>query len=222
MLAAGAGRRFGAAKQLAELGGRPLLEHALGAMAGAGLARLVVVLGAEAEKIRGRVDLRGAQVVVCPSWSEGQAASLRAGAAALGDAEAMVIALGDQPGISAQAVERVLAARGRDVLAVRATYGGVPAHPVVLERPLIDRLGELRGDAGARDLLAAVAVRDVPCDGLGHAADVDTPADLERLRSGNTDGPAAGGLPARRDEPRRTPGGRNDVETPGQLEVART
>ena len=220
MLAAGAGRRFGAAKQLAELDGRPLLEHALGAMAAAGLDQLVVVLGAEADKIRERVDLRGARVVVCPSWSQGQAASLRAGVAALRDAEAVVVALGDQPGISAQAVERLLAARGDDVLAVRASYGGVPAHPVVLERPLINRLGELRGDAGARDLLAAVAVRHVTCDGLGHPADVDTPADLERLRSGNTEGPSAGGLA--REEPARSRGGRNDVETPGQLEVAHT
>jgi len=55
ILAAGAGTRFGGTKQLADLRGRPLLEHALEAMTGA-LDRIVVVLGHEAELIRARVD----------------------------------------------------------------------------------------------------------------------------------------------------------------------
>ena len=183
MLAAGAAARFGGAKQLAELDGRPLLEHALAAMAAAPLDRLVVVLGAGAEEIGARVSLHGARVVVCADWSEGQAASLRAGVAALGDAAAAVVVLGDQPRISAQAVARVLAARGPGALAVRATYDGRPGHPVVLERALFAPIARLRGDAGARDLLRGVAVRDVACDGLGRPDDVDTPEQLEVLRA---------------------------------------
>jgi CTP:molybdopterin cytidylyltransferase MocA len=41
---------------------------------------------------------------------------------------------------------------------------------------------ELRGDAGARALLAGVPVREVDCDGLGSPVDVDTPAELEAPR----------------------------------------
>ena len=91
VLAAGEARRFGASKQLARFRGRPLLEHALAAMAAAPLQRLVVVLGAGAGAIRSEVDLHGAESVLCPEWSEGQSASLRAGIAALREAEAVVV-----------------------------------------------------------------------------------------------------------------------------------
>jgi molybdenum cofactor cytidylyltransferase len=182
VLAAGEGRRFSGPKMLAELDGRPLLEHVLTAMAAAPLDRLVCVLGAQAEEVRRGVDLERAEVVVCEDWAEGQAASLRAGVDALADAEAVVIALGDQPLLSPAAVERVLDARGQGALAVRATYGGIPSHPTLVERPLFVRLLELQGDAGARDLLAGAQTLEVPCDGLGSAHDVDTQADLAALR----------------------------------------
>ena len=183
VLAAGAAERFGGRKQLAELDGRPLLEHVLAAMAAAPLDRVVVVLGAQAEEVGAGVDLHGAQAVVCADWREGQAASLRAGIEALAGAGAVVVALGDQPRISARAVERVLAARAPGALAVRATYAGAPGHPVVLESDLFGAIARLGGDEGARSLLEGVAVRDVACDGLGRPDDVDTPEQLEVLRA---------------------------------------
>jgi len=89
ILAAGAGTRFGAqTKQLADLRGKPLLQHAVDAM-NAALERAVVVLGHDAEAIRAAVDFGPAEVVVCEDWARGQGFSLRAGAAALaGDAGA--------------------------------------------------------------------------------------------------------------------------------------
>ena len=179
VLAAGAARRFGAPKQLAELDGRPLLEHVLASMSRAPLDRRIVVLGAHAEEILERVDLHGAEPVLCPDWQEGQAASLRAGLLAAAQAEAVVVALGDQPLLSARAVARVLAARGHGADAVRAAYNGRPGHPVVLERILFPRLAALSGDAGAREVLASASVREVPCDGLCRPDDVDTPEELE-------------------------------------------
>jgi CTP:molybdopterin cytidylyltransferase MocA len=182
VLAAGAGERFGGRKQLAELDGRPLLEHVLAAMAAAPLERTVLVLGAHAGEVLERVPLHGAEAVVCEGWAEGQAASLRAGVEALGPAcDAVVVVLGDQPRIAPEAVARVVAARDGEALAVRATYGGVPGHPVLLERELLERVPQLRGDEGARGLLADVPVRAVACDGLGSPDDVDTPAELTRL-----------------------------------------
>ena len=183
VLAAGAGTRFGGAKQLAEIDGRPMLEHVLATMAGAPLDRVVVVVGAEAEAVLDGVDLHGASAVVCDGWEEGMAASLRAGVDALGDCEAVVVVLGDQPLLSAAAVERVVAARGEEVDAVRATYGGEPGHPVLLERGLFARVAELRGDIGARVLLEGTRVTEVACDGLGRPDDVDTPAALAGVRS---------------------------------------
>ncbi len=176
LLAAGAGTRFGGAKQLAELDGRPLLEHAVAA-ALAALPRVVVVLGARAEEVRAGTDLSGAEVVVCPDWEEGLAASLRAGLAALGDAREVVVLLGDQPGVSPEAIAWIAAQSGT----CRAVYSGTPGHPVKLAGKELRRARTLKGDAGARDLLRDA--RGVECAPLADPRDVDTPSDLEAIRT---------------------------------------
>lgn len=181
VLAAGAGRRFGSPKQLAIFDGRPLLEHALLAMAGARLIdSVVVVLGAHAEEVLSGVERHGAAPVICAGWEEGQAASLRTAVAAVsGRAGAVVVTLGDQPAIDPRAIDRVVAARDGASAAVRASYGGRLGHPVLLEHRLFERVGSLRGDEGARGLLAGVAVTVVACDDLGSDLDIDT---VEELR----------------------------------------
>jgi CTP:molybdopterin cytidylyltransferase MocA len=183
VLAAGAATRFGSHKQLALLDGVPLLEHSLRAVAAAPVDRLVVVLGAGADEIATRVDLHGAEAVVCPRWEEGQSASLACGLGALAACEAAVVTLGDQPRVASDAVRRVIAARN-GAAAVRATYGGKPGHPVLLERKLFEPLRDVTGDLGARNLLLSVSVLEVPCDDLGGGEDVDTPAELDALRAG--------------------------------------
>jgi CTP:molybdopterin cytidylyltransferase MocA len=184
ILAAGKGSRFGGPKQLAELDGRPLLEHAVQAMTESPVGRVVVVLGAGAESVIARVDLHGAEPVLCERWEEGQSASLACGLAELPDCEAVVVTLGDLPHLSTNAIRRVIAARGEGIEAVRATYSGEPGHPVLLERELIERLRDVTGDHGARNLLLSVSPREVPCDDLGGGEDVDTPAQLDALRAG--------------------------------------
>jgi molybdenum cofactor cytidylyltransferase len=181
VLAAGEGSRFGGTKQLAELGGRPLLSYALAAMAV--LEPRVVVLGHDAEAILAAVSLQGARPVVCDDWQEGQSASLRAGIEALGDVDAAVVVLGDQPRITAAAVAAVVAAAAAapGAAAARASYGGRPGHPVLLGRPLLARAGELRGDVGFRDLLSGEDVLEVEVGGLADPVDIDTREELARL-----------------------------------------
>jgi CTP:molybdopterin cytidylyltransferase MocA len=193
VLAAGAATRFGAPKQLAELDGVPLLEHALRTMTAAPVGRVVVVLGSAADEIAVAVDLHGADPLVCTRWEEGQSASLACGLAELADCEAVVVTLGDQPRMSPEAIRRVIEARN-GAAAVRATYGGEPGHPVLLERDLFEALRNVSGDKGARNLLLSVQVLDVPCDDLGGGEDVDTPAELDALRAG---GPVTGATPGR-------------------------
>ena len=176
ILAAGEGRRFGGTKQLADLRGRPLLEYALAAMTD--VNPRVVVLGHAADKIRRGVNMHGASVVECEDWDEGQSASLRAGLAALPRCDAVVVVLGDQPGITPEAVAAIVAEPGGD--AVRATYDGTPGHPVLLRRPLLDRADELRGDTGFRDLLESATVREVEIGSLADPADIDTREELAR------------------------------------------
>jgi molybdenum cofactor cytidylyltransferase len=187
VLAAGGASRFGGAKQLAPLRGRPLLEHSLATLAAAPVDRRLVVLGAEADRVREEVDLQGAEPVVCADWAQGQARSLAAGLVAAGDAAAALIFLGDQPLVSPGAAERVLAARDGDAVAVRATYQGEPGHPVLLERELFAAALALEGDAGARALFNGRedAVLEVPCEDLGSAVDVDTVDALRKLEEGS-------------------------------------
>jgi molybdenum cofactor cytidylyltransferase len=179
VLAAGEGSRFGGAKQLAELDGRPLLEHAIAAMSG--VERVVVVLGAHADEIRARVDFGRAVPVVSEDWREGQSASLRAGLRELGDADPVVVTLGDQPRITPEAIVFALS-RYDGTRPVRTTYGGSPGHPVVLPGWMIPELMKLEGDRGARLLLEEAGVLEVEAGHLASAADVDTPDDLEVLR----------------------------------------
>lgn len=186
VLAAGAGRRFGGGKQLAELEGRPLLEHALAATAESGLRPRFVILGANAERILATVDLHGHDPILCADWEEGMAASLRAGvtAARSAGADAVLITLGDQPRVGAEAIARILGARGGSEgssRAVRATYAGKPGHPTLLEEALFDTLLALTGDAGARGVFDPSFTHLVPCDDIAVPTDVDLVEDLAAL-----------------------------------------
>ncbi len=185
MLAAGEGRRFGGPKQLAELEGRPLLEHAIRAMVAVpAIARIVVVIGARAAEVRAGVDPHDAEWVLCEAWREGLSASLRAAIDALApdDPDALVITLGDQPFITPQVIAGVLDGFDSDAPATRASYDGVPGHPVLVKRGLLPVLRGLRGDEGAREVLAARGVRRWECGHLCSNEDINTPDDLESAR----------------------------------------
>ena len=194
LLAAGAGRRMGGPKVLLELDGRTLVDRGIALLRDAGCAPVVVVLGAEAERVP---PFPGAERVVAADWAEGVGASLRAGLQALepSTASACVVTLVDQPLLAVEAVRRLIAVAGQADAAV-ATYDGEPLHPVLLDRLVwTDVAAHAAGDVGARAWLRAHPARvlNVPCDGLGSAADLDTPADLDDARTVLEVSPRAGG-----------------------------
>jgi CTP:molybdopterin cytidylyltransferase MocA len=165
ILAAGEGRRFGGIKQLAEIDGKPLLQHVIEMAAP---YNPLVVLGAHADAIKRRIDV--GDHIVAQDWAEGQSASLRAGVAALGPVDRLLVLLGDMPFVTRDACEAVLNAGG----CARAAYNGVPGHPAVLDQAVLARVPELRGDRGARELLAGCASVEV----AGDPRDIDTPDDV--------------------------------------------
>lgn len=175
LLAAGAGRRMGGPKALLhDEDGTSWLVRAAEALAGGGCPRVTVVLGAAAEQARALVPA-WADVVVAEEWAEGMGASLRAGLAGMaGTEQSVLVSLVDLPDVSAAVVARVLAtASGPDVLA-RASYVGVPGHPVLLGRDHWAGAGGVAvGDRGARDYLAAHEVVLVECGDLASGRDVD-------------------------------------------------
>jgi molybdenum cofactor cytidylyltransferase len=97
---------------------------------------------------------------------------------------AVVVVLGDQPLVPAEAVARLVEAwRSGAGPAVSATYAGRPGHPKLFDRGLLPDLLRLTGDTGARDLLATIGdgVHRVEVGDLGSDADIDVEADLERV-----------------------------------------
>jgi molybdenum cofactor cytidylyltransferase len=186
VLAAGASTRFGSPKLLASLDGRPLLQHALDAVADAGLADVVVVLGRGADDVEAAIAWRTERRVVNPRPEDGLSSSLRVGlATAMADAEAdaVIVVLGDQPALRPDVVCRVVAAaETAPVPMVRPRYAadGAP-NPVVLRRAAWPLAEAVDGDRGLGPLLAARPdlVLEVPVDGAN--PDVDTVADLARL-----------------------------------------
>ena len=190
LLAAGAGSRFGGGKLLAPYQGRPLIEAALSNLADAPVDDIVVMVGADAEKLREACEPYGVRVVKNPNWALRQSTSVRTGLQALGhETRAAVVLLADQPLVGTGAVKRLIEAFEGDARVAVATYGGRPRNPVLFSRevwPLLE--AELEGDEGARPFLRRhpELITEVPCDGAGDPADVDTREDLLRLKTHKT------------------------------------
>ncbi|MBE1488788.1 nucleotidyltransferase family protein [Plantactinospora soyae] len=180
VLAAGAGRRYGGPKALVRLDGQLLVERAVRLARDGGCVPVVVVLGAAAPVVRSRADLGDARPVENPDWSTGMGSSLRAGLAALADTDAVaaLVLLVDMPGITAEAVRRLVALAAPDRLAT-AGYGTRRGHPVLLGRTHWTEVSASAvGDVGARPYLRRNAARleVVPCDDVADDADLDTPS----------------------------------------------
>ncbi|WP_232549509.1 NTP transferase domain-containing protein [Propioniciclava soli] len=176
LLAAGAGTRFGGPKALArDADGSAWLLRALAALRPC--AGITVVLGAGASQAAGLVP-PSVRAVLAARWADGLGASLRAGldAVAASDHDAVLVSLVDLPDVDARVTQRVLAAASGASALARATYGGVPGHPVLLGRAHWDGvLATAVGDRGAGSYLAAHIdrVRGVECGDLASGADVD-------------------------------------------------
>ena len=181
ILAAGASTRMGRPKMLLPVAGSTLLASAVTPHLAAGIGRVVVVLGPEAEAVRQGVGLPDdprLRVVVNGDWREGMASSLKRGLRECGPAQAVLVALGDQPGVTAERVGRIVDAWRPGVPLVVPVHDGRAGHPVLFARSLWSELEALSGDVGARDVVrrhAAEAVR-VEWEPL---ADLDTPADYD-------------------------------------------
>ncbi|MEU6439627.1 NTP transferase domain-containing protein [Streptomyces sp. NPDC047046] len=191
VLAAGGGRRLGGRpKALLEYGGSPLVARAVALARAGGCGRVHVVTGAGAQGARAAGERAGAAPeawVRNPAWETGMGSSLRAGLASLAGtgADAALVLLVDQPGITPEAVARVLAAHEGPATLAAAAYGGERGHPVLLGAAHWAGVAAgAAGDQGARAYLREHAreIRLVECGDLCEPYDIDTPEDLRRLR----------------------------------------
>ena len=186
LLAAGNSTRFGSAKLLAPLDGRPLLQHVLDLAADTRLGPVVVVLGHDAAALRQACSWRGEIVVVNPEPEAGLSSSVRLGLAqlALSPIERAIVLLADQPRLSVAQLRLLLAAPAdatRPIVVPR--YSGQAGNPVLLEKAAWLLAATLTGDHGMSQLFVErpELVRHVELEGAN--PDVDTPADLRSLSS---------------------------------------
>jgi CTP:molybdopterin cytidylyltransferase MocA len=186
VLAAGGSSRMGRPKALLPLGARTVLSTVAGCVLRSGVDRLVIVLGHEAEAVRrdaGLPEDPRLQVVVNPGWAEGLASSLRAGLEACEDLDAILVALGDQPGLDPKSIDGLLATWREGARIVAVAHAGRLVHPILFDRSLFSALRLLRGDAGARGILQARWHEVVQIEG-SPLCDLDTPADYEGFVAG--------------------------------------
>lgn len=192
ILGAGASQRFGPPKQLLPFGGVTLLGWVVAqAERAAGLDELVVVLGRAAQQIRQTVAFGSAKVVENPVFEEGCSSSYRAGIAALNpQSEAIMIILGDQPGVRPQLIDRVAAEwRQGEAKIALCSYQGRKGHPMIFARPLFDQLVGLQGDKAAWKLVDAnpELVQEIQFD-LPFPEDINTQRDFERVEAADESG----------------------------------
>ncbi|MFF2246074.1 NTP transferase domain-containing protein [Arthrobacter sp. NPDC058130] len=169
ILAAGAGSRYGYPKILAP----GFLDAALGALDGAGVAKIMVVTGARRVVLPDNV-----QEVFCPRWHRGMGASLRSGLeAAAGAAQRLLLHVVDCPDVDSHVVRRIL--EQDTTRPARAVFEGKPGHPVVLPRPYVTKLLTVLDDAaGAGRYLAGLPeLLQVECSDLASGHDIDVPGE---------------------------------------------
>ena len=182
VLGAGRSSRFGAPKQLLPFGDTTMLGQVVRNANTSDLDRVVVVLGRASEELRGSVDFGRAVVVDNTAYGTGCASSLLAGMDAAGkECEALVLLLGDQPGVRAEIIDRVLSEWRRErPWASVTSYGGKLGHPFVFSREAFEDLRGLHGDKAVWKLIEAYPerVRRIEID-APLPPDVDTPEDYE-------------------------------------------
>jgi len=188
VLAAGRSSRFGEGshKLLAAIDGTPLVRLSVAAAVEAGVGPVVVVTGGEAIHVSRALVGLDVRLVHEPAFADGLATSLRRGIDAVAPTtEAVVIALGDQPLVRPGAYRRVVATwrtTGSPIVVSQYRDNHGPSHPVLFATSLFDELRALRGDIGAREVIARDPVRVARAIMEWEApGDVDTREDLIRL-----------------------------------------
>ena len=185
ILGAGASQRLGPPKQLLPFRGTTMLGWVVKqAQRATVLDELIVVLGRAADEIRKQVDFGAARVVENPVFTEGCASSYKAGLAALNPkSQAMMIILGDQPGISPEVIDGLAEEwRRTESLIALCSYNGRKGHPMIFAHSMFEQLAGLHGDKAAWKLVDAnvALVQEVQFN-LPFPDDINTVEDFERI-----------------------------------------
>ena len=180
LLAAGSATRFGSDKL------RHPLPHGVSIAVQAarhlksGIETVIAVVRPDQDDFVENLKAEGCQVVVCENAAEGMGASLACAARAAGRADGYLVALADMPFVRPSSIAAVRDALKTGAPLAAPYFRARRGHPVGIAGAFFNELISLRGDAGAKQLLAAHAARmvKIPVGDPGVIRDIDTPQDL--------------------------------------------
>ena len=186
ILAAGSSSRFGDIKQLSSYEGKTFIRHAVsvGKMI---TDKMIVVLGANAEKIKKEIEDPDTNIVFNKDWQEGIASSIRSGLFALleidHDTRAVIFLLCDQPFVSASLLNELISKFTKTKKKIIAsTYQGTVGTPALFEKRFFADLLELKGQSGAKKIIEQNRDETITVSfPLGYF-DIDTKEDYEILQ----------------------------------------
>ncbi len=188
ILAAGASTRMGNPKQLLLYQGCSFIRHITEVAIASVCQPIIVVLGANAERVKPEVSQLPVQIVENQQWQEGMSSSIRAGLEALlavnPDLDAVAIALCDQPFVSSQTFNQLVETyyiTSKPIIA--SEYAGTLGVPALFSHTLFSELMTLKSTEGAKKLIKKHSHEVFSVPFPKGAIDIDTPSDYEKLRN---------------------------------------
>ncbi|MFV1966180.1 MAG: NTP transferase domain-containing protein [Pirellulaceae bacterium] len=187
--AAGRSVRMGRHKLLMPWSGGTLIEHVLSAWLSSRVTHVVVVVRADDARLRDVCLNVGVDVLVPEVAPPEMRVSVQGALRYVQEQQSpqetdvWMLAPADMPGLSARLIDTVLEAHDPDAPAILVpTQGTKRGHPVLFPWSLAGKVGQLSEHAGVNALFIDNPVRSVDCVDTASFQDVDTPADVERLR----------------------------------------
>lgn len=185
LLAAGKSSRMGAFKPLLPFGERLVVEACVNNLLEGGVAEMVVVVGHRAQEVRDRLAQLPVRFAVNDDSESEMGVSIARGVEQLAsNAEAVFIALVDQPAIPPEIIASLIAERERTgARLIVPVYGDRGGHPVLIELRFRAELLNLDPQRGLRGLFEAhrEEVLRVPVASPYVARDMDRWDDYQAL-----------------------------------------
>ena len=186
ILAAGESKRFGKPKQLATYKGKTLLQNVIDEAAKTDEAAVCVVLGAHREDILAGHITAHIIAGINEDWQSGMASSIQTGLHRLQqnytDLEGVIIAVSDQPFLSATIFDALIAEQKKSFKGIVASaYANTLGTPVYLDKKYFEKLMALKGDGGAKQILETHEDDVAQVQFEQGEIDIDSPEDLAAI-----------------------------------------
>ena len=184
VLAAGESKRMGKTKQLLSFGSSTILEHVVDNLLRSKVGEVVLVLGHESGRIKARFEGAPIKLAINPDYQQGMSSSVKCGIlAASPESQACVIALGDQPLVRSEVVNRLIFTykeSGKGIIV--PVYGDMAGHPVIFDMKYREALLSLTGDKGGKSIVTAFPddVQQVQVDTASVIYDIDKWEDYQQ------------------------------------------